>query len=202
MEQAAKAVPAEVFHHRHAIEAGDFRNGAANVAETGAGFDGIDAGHHRFIGHIHQAFGFALHLANAIHAGVVAVPAVKDAGHVNIGDVAFLERLCAGDAVADHMVDRNAGRVAISAVADGRRLRTMIEHELAHQVVEIFRGDTRFHFADQHVEAFGHDAARPAHACEPFRIVDADFASAHGQEGCCVIHGSGFQVSSAECGSD
>ena len=52
--------------------------------------------------------------ADRIHAAGIAVPAVEDVGHVDIDDVAFAQRLVVGNAVADDVVDRGAGRLACS----------------------------------------------------------------------------------------
>ena len=105
MKQASQAVAAEVLYDRHAIQPGNFGDRAANVAKALAGADLRDAGHERIIGHIHQALGLPLHIADAIHARMVAMPAINDQGDVDIGDIAFLQRLGAGDTVTDDMVE-------------------------------------------------------------------------------------------------
>ena len=59
----------------------------------------------RLVGHVDQPLGPARDLADRVHAAGIAVPAVDDQGHVDIDDVAFAQRLVAGNAVADDVVD-------------------------------------------------------------------------------------------------
>ena len=193
---------AEVFNHGQPVQAGNLGNRPANVAETRAGLHGIDAGHHGFIGDIHQALGLPLHFADAIHARMVAMPAIDNAGHINIGDVAFLEGLGARNAMADHVIERDAGRVAVAAIPDRGGLCAVVEHKVAHQIVQMLCRYTGFHFTDEHVEAFCNQSPGLAHAFEAFRIMDAYFASAHGKKGGCVVHEDGFPVYVPQCGSD
>ncbi len=46
------------------------------------------------------------------------MPAIEDERDIDIGDVALLEGAVARNAVADHMVERDAGGMAIAAIAD------------------------------------------------------------------------------------
>ena len=55
------------------------------------------------------------------------MPAVEDEGDVDVDDVAFLQRLFAGNAVADHVIDRGAGRFLVAAIHQGCRQRAVIE---------------------------------------------------------------------------
>src|SRR6266436_607449 len=55
-----------------------------------------------------------------VHPAGVAVPAVEDEGDVDVDDVALLERLLARNAVADHVIDRGAGRLAVAAIHQRR----------------------------------------------------------------------------------
>jgi hypothetical protein len=51
---------------------------------------------------------------------VVAVVAILDDGDVEVEDVAVLQHLVAGDAVADHVVDRGADGLGVGRVAGGQ----------------------------------------------------------------------------------
>src|SRR5690606_6324950 len=108
VEQPAQAMAAEIAHDAVAVRLGIALDRMGNVAEPRAGLHFRDAAHHRLIGHLDQLLRLDRYLADAIHAARVAVPAVDDRGHVDIDDIAFLERLGPRDAVADDMVDRGA----------------------------------------------------------------------------------------------
>ena len=82
-----------------------------------------------------------------------AMPAVEDQGHVDIDDVALLHRLVAGDAVADDVVDRGAGRLAIAAIHQGRRQRAVVHGEVVNELVDLLGRHARQHVPGQHVEA-------------------------------------------------
>ena len=51
-----------------------------------------------------EALCLALDLSNTIPAGMVAVPAIEDQRHIDVCDVAFLERFGVRDAVTDHVI--------------------------------------------------------------------------------------------------
>jgi hypothetical protein len=102
------------------------------------------------------------------------VPAVEDNGHVDIDDVAVLERLLARDAVADHVIDRGAGRFAIAAIHQGGRHRLVVHGELEHQAVDVVGRHAGLHLVREHVETFGGQAAGQAHAREGAGAVQLD----------------------------
>src|SRR3546814_2536691 len=102
---------AEVGHHREALLLGEGLDGMADVAQRRAGLHHLDAAHHGFVGHLDQAAGDDLRLADEEHAAGVAVPTVDDDGDVDVDDVAVVETLVvAGNAVADDVVHRGADR--------------------------------------------------------------------------------------------
>jgi hypothetical protein len=45
------------------------------------------------------------------------VPTVEDESHIDVDDVAVAQRLVAGNAVADDVVDRDATRLEVTLVA-------------------------------------------------------------------------------------
>ena len=104
------------------------------------------------------------------------MPAVENQRHVDIDDVAVLERLVGRDAVADHVVDRGAGRLAVAAIHQGRRRRLVVHGELEHQTVDCFRRHAGFDHVGQHVEALGRELAGLAHAGEGRRAVQLDLS--------------------------
>jgi hypothetical protein len=98
------------------------------------------------------------------------MPAIDDDRHVDVDDVAFLQRLRAGNAVADHMVHRGADRVAIAFVEQTGRNAAAGQHELARQIIQRRRHHARHNVRDQHVETFSGQLAGLAHAGEGLRI--------------------------------
>src|SRR3546814_4071143 len=93
----------------------------ADVAQRRAGLHHLDAAHHGFVGHLDQAAGDDLRLADEEHAAGVAVPTVDDDGDVDVDDVAVVETLVvAGNAVADDVVHRGADRLGEAAIVQWR----------------------------------------------------------------------------------
>ena len=121
VEQPAEAVAAEIAHHAHVLRLDIGLDGGADVAGGGARPDHRDAAHHGLVGDLDQPFGAARDGADREHAAGIAMPAVEDQRHVDIDDVAFLQRLLARDAVADDVVDRGAGGLAVAAIHQRRR---------------------------------------------------------------------------------
>ncbi len=174
VEQPAKAVPAEIAHHAHVLGFDIRLDGGADIAGGLARGDGGNAAHHRLVGDFDQALGAARDFAHRIHAARIAVPAIEDQRDVDIDDVAFLQRLLAGNAVADDMVDRGAGGLAIAAIHHRRGNRPMVEREFEHKLVEALGGDAWLYLGNKHVEAFGDQPAGLAHMLESLRAVQLD----------------------------
>ena len=105
---------------------------------------------------------------------MVAVPAVEDDGDVDIGDVAFAQNAVAGDAVADHVILRDADRAGIALVEQAGGQGAVIEGEFPGQPVELVGDHARNHVRDQHVQALGRQPASAPHALEGLRVVDLD----------------------------
>ena len=172
VEDAPQAMAAEIAHHGAAfLLLGEGLDGVTDIAGGGAGLHHGDAAHHGFIGDLDQALGFALHLADVIHAAGIAMPAVQDDRHVDIDDVALLERTVAGDAVADDVIDRGAERMAVAAIAEARGQGAVIERVFEGKSVERRRGHARLHFGNQKVQHLRRQPAGPAHALEILRPV-------------------------------
>jgi hypothetical protein len=118
-----------------------------------------------------RAPGLQRDVADEEHAAGVAVPAVEDRGHVDIDDVAILERLVAGNAMADDMVDRGAAALGVAAIAERGRHRAFAQHMLADQVVEFAGGYPGDNVRHQGIEDFPSQPAGLAHAGEAVRTV-------------------------------
>jgi hypothetical protein len=119
VEHTAQTVATEIAHNGHAIGFDIGLDRRTDIAKGIAGFRRCDPHHQRVMGHFDQTVCLTADLARDVHARGVAVPAVQDHCDVDVQDVAILELLITRDAVADDMVDRDAGRVPIPLVADG-----------------------------------------------------------------------------------
>src|SRR5690606_38187114 len=117
VELPSNAMAAELAHHREAVALGVTLDDVADVTEMRARADPLDAQPHAFEGDLAQAASGDRRLADAIHAAGIAVEAVLDDGDVDVEDVAGLEHLVAGNAVADLVVDGGADRLRERAVA-------------------------------------------------------------------------------------
>jgi hypothetical protein len=176
VEQPAQAVAAEIAHHAHVLGFDIGLDGVADVAGGAAGPDRGDAAHHALIGDFDQPLGAAGNFADRIHAAGIAVPMVEDERHIDIDDVAFAQRLFAGNAVADHVIDRGAGRLAVAAIHHRGRHGAVSQAELVGQPVDALGRDAGLYLGHQHVEAPGRQPAGLAHAFERIGAVDLDLA--------------------------
>ena len=103
------------------------------------GLDGGDAAHQRVIGDLEQPLGGARDLADRIHAARIAMPAVDDQRHVDIEDIALFQRTRAGNAVADHVVERGADRLGKAAIIERGGDGAMLHGEVVHQLDRALR---------------------------------------------------------------
>ena len=176
VKQAAKAMTAKIAHDGTAFGFGIFLNRGADVARRRARPHGRHAAHQRFIGHFDEALRPAGDIADEIHPARIAVPAVEDQGHVDVDDVAVLERFAVGHAVANDMIERGADRFAIAAIVERRGIGVMRHREIEDERVERLRGDAGPHMLGQEVKRLGGQPAGPAHSGEGLRPVQFDMA--------------------------
>ena len=159
----------------------------ADVAEASAGLDLFDPLHQRVVGDVDQPCGIGLGRPGQVHPRAVAVPAVDDHRHVDVEDVAVDQHVvgslflilagrdrAARNAVADHMVDRDAAGVTIPLVADRRRGGAGGPDHIVHRGVEVQRGDAGDDQRRHAIEDVGHQPAGSAHALEIRGVVNAD----------------------------
>jgi hypothetical protein len=84
------------------------------------------------------------------HAAGVAVITILDDGNVDVHDVAVLQRLVIGNAMAHHAVDRGADGLGIGVVAvrrvveRSRNAALHIDHVVMAKLVDGLGGDTGF----------------------------------------------------------
>ena len=183
MEHFADAVAAVFAHHRQVVTFGIGLNGVADIAQGCARLDLLDSLPHGFKRQLAQALGGNRAFANDEHSAVVAEPAViSDDGHVHIDDIALLQRLVVGDAVAHHMVDRGAdigrvGRHAWGLIAQAGRLGALLGHALGAQIVDLLGGDAGLDVRGDVVQHIRSKAACNTHAFNVFGSLQCD---AHG----------------------
>ena len=102
--------------------------------------------------------------------------AIEDKRDVDIDDVTLAERFVAGDAVADDVVHRRAGRLAVAAIHERCGQRAAIEAERVDQPVDVFGRDAGLDLGAQHIETFGSEPPGLAHALESGRAVELDLS--------------------------
>ena len=134
------------------------------------------AAHQAFVGDLEQPLGGALDAADRIHARGIAMPAIDDQGHVDVDDVALAQRLRIGDAVADDVVDRGAGRLGVATIVerggDGVVVHAVFEDETVDRVGRHARLDDR----GELVEAGRGQPAGLAHPFEGGFVVEPDLS--------------------------
>src|SRR4029078_3557438 len=90
---------------------------------------------------------------------------------------AVLERLVAGNAVADHVIERGAGRLLVAAIHKRRGQGAMVHRIFEDQPVDFLGRHARSDMLRQHVEAARNKLPRLAHGFECGGAVDLDLAS-------------------------
>ena len=97
-------------------------DGVGDVAEVVAGLRLLDAEHQAFVGDVDQLARLERRRRRPGYMRLVSpCQPSSDRGHVDVDDVAVLERLVARDAVADDVVDRDAAALGVAAIAERRR---------------------------------------------------------------------------------
>ena len=114
VEQSAKSMAAEVANNAVAVPFRMALDRMGNISQAVAGLCLFKPQHQAFIGDLDQLLGLKRYVADSIHAACVAMPTVQNGGHVDVDDVAILERLVTRNTVADDMVDRSAAALGIS----------------------------------------------------------------------------------------
>ena len=117
MEVPANAMATEIPHHAEAVLFHMHLNGVPDIAQSRPRADRGNALHHAIIRHIHEQLGLGGWLTGCIHATGIAMPAIQDDGDVNIDDVAIGQHAVPGNAMADHVIDRSAGRFRVAPIA-------------------------------------------------------------------------------------
>ncbi|MCY1365116.1 hypothetical protein D9M69_519500 [compost metagenome] len=175
VEHRADAVAAVLADHRVAQLLGMFLDHFADVAQARARPDQLDALVHAFLGHAAELVGPFRDLAHGEHLAGVAVVAVLDHRHIDVEDVAILERLVIGDAMADHVVDRGADRLGEALVVEGRGNGLLhVDDVVVADAVQFLGGHAGFDMLADHLQHFGGQAAGNAHLVDFGGRLDGD----------------------------
>ena len=148
MEQPAQAMTAEVAHHRAAFALGEGLDGVADVAGEGAGADHVDA---RASG-THRSPRSGVRRAALISpTGYMRLESPCQPSTISVTSMLTmspsLQRLVAGNAVADHVVDRGADGLGKAAIVERGRHRAVLGGESQHRLVQFLGGHARLHHA-------------------------------------------------------
>ncbi|MNG01284.1 hypothetical protein D3C84_842560 [compost metagenome] len=101
--------------------------------------------------------------------------AVLDHRHVDVEDVAILERLVIGDAMADHVVDRGADRLGEALVVERRGNGLLhVDDVVVADTVQFLGGHAGFDMLADHLQHFGGQAAGNAHLLDFGGRLDGD----------------------------
>ena len=164
MVYPADAVSTVFTHHGKMVALGEYLDGVADVAQPRARFDLADAVPHGLMADLGQTPCRDGRGAHEVHAARIAVETVADDGNVDIDDVAGLQLAVAGDAVADHVIDRGTDRLREAAVVqiggDGLEL---LDDEVMAALVEFVGGGAGLDEGFDHVEHAGREAPGDAH---------------------------------------
>jgi len=160
------SVAAVVAHDGDAVLIRIALAGNADVVEAPARAHGVDARPHRIEGKVDHALAGDGGLADDEHSRGVAVVAVLDARHIDVDDVALLQDfLVARNAVADDVIDRNAGRRRIGRhsrrrVAEaGWNALLHVHRVVVSEAVKFAGGDAGLHEGREIVEELGRKTA-------------------------------------------
>ena len=174
VEDPPDAVTAEIAHHGATLALGIALDRVADVAQPRAGPHLGDAAHRGIVGDVDEPARLHARLADIEHAARVPVPAVEDHGHVDVHDVALLQPLVAGDAVADDVIDRGADGFWVAAIAERRRHRTVTHDVVVAERVEGVGGDTGLDHRRQRIEHLCRKPPGLAHRLELLGPVGLD----------------------------
>ena len=155
-----------------------FLDGLADVAEELPGGHLLDPQPHALECHLGQSFCLDRGLADEKHPAGIPVKAVLDDRDVDIDGVPRLELPLAGDAVADHVVDRRADGFREAAVVERGRDRVLSAGDVfVADRVQFTGRDARFDMLADHVQDVGRQAAGDPHFVLFFRRFDRNVHS-------------------------
>ena len=130
VELLADPVADEGPHDAEVGGGGVVLDGPAEVGDRSPRPHGVDAPPQALVGDLDEASGLRRGLADEVGGVRIAVDTLAVDGDVEVDDVAGCQLAAVGDAVADDLVDAGAERLGEAAVAEGRRIGTVVAEEL------------------------------------------------------------------------
>jgi hypothetical protein len=155
VERPADSVPGEVPHHPVAEPPGVRLDHPADGVQRAARRHRADATHHRLVRALDQQPRLLVHVAGQEGRVGVPVHAADVPGDVNVDDVAVVDRRVVGDPVADHLVQRGAQRLRVTAVPEGAGVRAVTDQEVVAHLVQVVGRDTWAHGSADRFQRLG-----------------------------------------------
>jgi hypothetical protein len=109
------------------------------------------------------------------------MPAIDQRRDVDIDDIAFHQSAVAGNAVADHIVDRGAAAVLIAAITHRRGDAAASDTHAADDVVQLAGGDAGYDIRHQRVQYLRRQPPGLAHSGKAALVVKLDRGGAGGR---------------------
>ena len=160
-------MPAKVAHHAVAVLLGMLLDGGAHIAQPCPGLCSLYADVTALPGHLHQALHFGADFPNHIHARCVGEIPFVDGGHVYVYNIsAAQEFLCAGDAVAHHIVNADAYALRKAFVQEGSGNGVVVCRKAVYHVVYLCRGHSLADILRDVIEQGGVYPCAFAYACQ------------------------------------
>jgi hypothetical protein len=176
MEGGTDPVPGEVPHHAVAETLGVRLDHPADGVQRASRRDGPDAAHHRLVRPLDQQPRLLVHLAGAERGVRIPVHASDEPGDVHVDDVAAGDQGVVGDAVADHLVQRGAQRLRVTAVAERGRVGAVADQEIVPDLVQVVRGDAWSDVPAHFLQCLRGDLASHPHARDRVGVLDVGLA--------------------------
>src|SRR5262249_28690380 len=171
VEAPTDAVAHEIAHDAAALRLDVLLDGRADVAEARAVLHLGDPDVERASRRLGDQPGVGARPADVERGRRVAVEALVDRGHVDVDDVAVLEDLRAGDAVADDLVDARADALREALVVQRRGEAAAADRVVVDDRVDLFRRHARADDLADVKERLGGHFARRAHPLDLLRAL-------------------------------
>ena len=154
----------DVFtHDGEATPMGFGHDGFADPRDGASGRERFDRHVHAIEGTLGDGFLFLRDFTDQEGFTLVAVPAVDDGGDINVDDVAVLQFLFVGDAVADDFIDAGAAALGVILIAQGCRFVAVVGGPLGNHVIDALCRDSRADVGPDVIHQTGVDASGASH---------------------------------------
>jgi hypothetical protein len=172
MERPADPVPGEVSHHPVAEPPGVRLDHPADGVQRAARRHRADAAHHRLVRALNEQPRLLVHVAGQEGRVGVTVHAAEVCRDVDVDDVAVVDHRVVGDPVADHLVQRGAQRLRVTAVAERAGIGAVADQEVVTHLVQVVGRDARGHGGADRLQGLGGQPARHPHPLDDLGRLD------------------------------